>query len=196
MPEPALNQHTAPDAASASAVPVSVDAFLQDVERRALRMAWLATSDVDTAMDLLQDAMLAFYRHYAGRPAAQWAPLFYRTLHNRIIDHYRQQARWRRWLLPSGQGGQQADSTGDVIENTASNAPTPELSAGLDDFGQQLLQALQALPLRQRQVFLLREYEGLDVQATASALGIGGGSVKTHLHRAMQALRKSLEDYQ
>ena len=174
----------------------SVEDFLQAIERRALRMAWLATSDVDTAMDLLQDAMLAFYRHYSGRPAAQWAPLFYRTLNNRIIDHYRQQARWRRWLLPSGQGGQQADSTGDVIENTAADIPTPEMAAGLDDFGQHLQQALQALPHRQRQVFLLRVYEGLDVQATASALGIGGGSVKTHLHRAMQALRKSLEDYQ
>lgn len=173
----------------------SVDVFLQGIERRALRMAWLATSDLDIAMDLLQDAMLAFYRSYAERPATQWSPLFYRTLNNRIIDHYRQQARWRRWLLPSGQGGQPPNSTADVIDNVAGELPAADMQAHLDEFGLQLQQALQALPHRQRQVFLLRVYEGLDVHATAHSLGISGGSVKTHLHRAMQALRSSLEDY-
>ena len=195
MPEPALHPPSAPDAAIAPAVPESVDVFLQDVERRALRMAWLATSDLDVAMDLLQDAMLAFYRHYAERPPGQWAPLFYRTLNNRIIDYYRQQARWRRWLLPSGQGADDARTAADPIASAAGESLAPDMQAHLDDFGQQLQQALQSLPHRQRQVFLLRVYAGLDVQATASSLGIGDGSVKTHLHRAMQALRIRLEDY-
>jgi len=196
MPEPALHSSSAPDATIAPAVPVSVDAFLQDVERRALRMAWLATSDLDVAMDLLQDAMMAFYRHYAKRPPGQWAPLFYRTLNNRIIDHYRRQARWRRWLQPSGQVADAAQAEADPVPAAASNTLAPDMQAHLDDFGQKLQQALQALPHRQRQVFLLRVHEGLDVAATASSLGIGAGSVKTHLHRATQALRAKLEDYQ
>jgi len=191
----ALSDRPAPDAGLESAAPGTVDAFLQGVERRALRMAWLATSDLDIAMDLLQDAMLAFYRRYAERPSEQWAPLFYRTLNNRIIDHYRQQARWRRWLLPSGQGADDARTDADPIASAAGESLAPDMQAHLDDFGQQLQQALQCMPHRQRQVFLLRVYAGLDVAATASSLGIGAGSVKTHLHRAMQALRISLEDY-
>src|SRR3954468_14470387 len=76
----------------------ALDQFLKRVERRALRMAELATLNRDEALDLVQDAMFGFVRHYAAKPAADWAPLFYRVLDSRLHDwHRRRQARGR-WL--------------------------------------------------------------------------------------------------
>ncbi|MDW8479200.1 MAG: sigma-70 family RNA polymerase sigma factor [Xanthomonadales bacterium] len=73
--------------------------------------------------------------------------------------------------------------------------PSPEGSAAGAELAAHLARALAELPLRQRQVFLLRVWEGLDVAATARALGIGEGSIKTHLSRALARLRERLHEH-
>jgi len=172
----------------------TLDEFLKSVERRALRMAELASGSRDEALDLVQDAMFGFVRHYGGKPAADWAPLFYRVLDSRLNDwHRRRQVRGRwlaAWMRPAD------DDESDAIAQAPDvNDPGPLARLAGGEAAQALDAALAKLPLRQRQAFLLRVWEGFDVAATASAMRCSEGSVKTHLSRALAALRRELEDH-
>jgi len=172
----------------------TLDAFLASVERRALRMAELTTANRDEAMDLVQDAMFGFVRHYAAKPAQDWAPLFYRVLDSRMSDWHRRRQVRGRWFAAWTHAADDDASTG-TIETADSNDPGPLLCLAGTQAACALDTALQALPLRQRQAFLLRIWEGFDVTTTAAAMRCSEGSVKTHLSRALSALRRSLEDY-
>ncbi|BEH11280.1 RNA polymerase sigma factor [Geobacter sulfurreducens subsp. ethanolicus] len=168
--------------------------FLAGVERRAFRMARLATSDDDEALDVVQDAMLGFVRNYARKPEAEWPPLFHRTLQSRIVDWHRRSTlrnRFRAWFGRNDDedGGDPLDGIPDV------NSPDPARQLLDRDLGQAIEAALRKLPTRQRQAFLLRNWEGLDTAETAFAMGCSEGSVKTHLSRAVHALRGMLEEY-
>ncbi|MET0292516.1 MAG: RNA polymerase sigma factor [Steroidobacteraceae bacterium] len=164
--------------------------FLASVERRALRIAELATRDRDEALDLVQDAMLRLARRYAQRPPAEWPALFHRILTNRIRDW--QRARKLRARLFFWQRAEPDEP--DLLEN----APDPDAREGSDELQQQqtlqaLESALRRLPDRQREAFQLRVWEGLSVDETARAMSCSAGSVKTHLFRAMQTLRAEPE---
>jgi RNA polymerase sigma-70 factor (ECF subfamily) len=169
-----------------------LEPFLRGVERRALRMAEFATGDRDEALDLVQDAMLAFARNYGARPGAEWPPLFWRVVDSRLNDwHRRQRVRRSVWFR-----GAREDEHEDVLV-AAPDAREPGPLARLADgeAAEALDAALRQLPLRQRQAFLLRLWEGLDVAATATAMRCSEGSVKTHLSRALANLRRALEPH-
>lgn len=172
----------------------ALDRFLQSLERRALRMAELATGQREEALDLVQDAMFGFVRHYAGKPHAEWAPLFYRVLDNRINDWHRRRQVRLRWT--DAAAARAPENQSDRLAQVADPAdPGPLLRLAGTESAKALEAALRALPLRQRQAFLLRVWEGFDVAATAAAMRCSEGSVKTHLSRALQALRRGLEAY-
>lgn len=158
-------------------------------------MAWIATGDREEALDIVQDAMLRLVKGYVARPADEWGPLFQRILQSVIRDWYRRQRvrnRWRHWL---GRGDD-AEETGDPLETRIADArPGPDGEFTAQGAVAALDAALHALPLRQQQAFLLRQWEGLGVAETAAAMGCSEGSVKTHLSRAMHTLRDRLEDH-
>lgn len=168
-----------------------LDAFLRGVERRALRHVELAGFSRDDALDVLQECLLAFVRRYRERPVGEWPLLFWRVLDSKLVDAHRRRSlagRWFGWLgLGDDDGEDPIASLPDPAEpGPAARLGDREASAALD-------LALRSLPLRQRQAFLLRVWEGLDVAQTAAAMGVSEGSVKTHLFRALQSLRTRLE---
>ena len=168
--------------------------FLAEVEKRAFMMARFATSNADEALDLVQDAMFEFVKRYTDRPAAEWNVLFYRILQSRITDWYRRASvrnRFRHWFgVNDGNEGE------DPFLNIADpSAPDPAEMMSRRNTAEALEKAVRRLPLRQRQAFLLRAWEGLDVAQTATAMGCSEGSVKTHYSRAVHALRALLEEY-
>jgi RNA polymerase sigma-70 factor (ECF subfamily) len=174
----------------------SLESFLAAVERKAFRIAQIALRHEDDALDAVQDAMLRLVRNYARRPSEEWAPLFYRILENCVRDAQRRRTvrgrvlAWLPWT-----GGAADDDAADPLEQAPDPSPLPEARVQAGETLQALEAALEALPARQRQAFLLRNFEGLDVESTARAMGCSAGSVKTHYFRALQTLRAQLGEY-
>ncbi|HEY8052389.1 MAG: RNA polymerase sigma factor [Steroidobacterales bacterium] len=173
----------------------ALNQFLASVELKAFKIAQAGLRHEDDAHDAVQDAMLQLARAYANRPPEEWRPLFYRILENRIRDMQRRRTvRGRVIAWMPFRSGEEDDEELDPI----AQAPSPDLQPAqrleLDQAIGALEKALGDLPRRQRQAFLLRTLEGMDVAATALAMGCSQGSVKTHYFRAVQALRAQLGD--
>jgi RNA polymerase sigma-70 factor (ECF subfamily) len=170
-----------------------LDKFLSEIERRAFRMAQVALRDPDDAMDAVQDAMLKLARNYAARPSAEWRPLFYRILENAIRDLQRRRSVRKRFMVwlpgPKEDPDNEAQDPMDSVAD--GGTPVPERLMQ-DEAMQKLESSLRQLPARQREAFTLRNFEGLDVAQTASAMGCSQGSVKTHYSRAVHTLREQL----
>jgi len=170
-----------------------LDRFLAEVEIKAFRIAQIGLRNEQDALDAVQDAMLKLVRNYAQRPAQEWRPLFYRILENGIRDlqrHRTVRSRVMAWLPWNAET--------EDFEDPVKLAPDPAPGPVAQLQGQQAMALLDAalgeLPARQRQAFLLRSFEGLDVERTAQVMGCSEGSVKTHHFRAVQTLRARLGD--
>lgn len=171
-----------------------MDRFLASVERRAFVAARMAVGNDEDALDIVQDTMMKLAENYGAREPAEWPPLFQRILQSRIRDFYRRtkvRNRFRTWF---GFGNsEQADGPDplDEIRDPVAREPIEQL--GTKQELALIEQAIAELPERQQQAFVLRTWDGLDVEQTATAMGCSTGSVKTHYSRAMQALRKRVE---
>lgn len=174
----------------------ALNRFLASCEKRAYRLAVIATGQTEEALDIVQDAMFKLVKRYAQRDEQEWPALFHRILQTTIRDWYRRQKvrlRWRQFFYSSADD---EGDYGDPLENLAHpDHSGPDEQLRESHAMQQLDSALQALPLRQQQAFLLRQWEGLDIAQTAEAMGISQGSVKTHYSRAVHSLRDTLKDY-
>jgi RNA polymerase sigma-70 factor (ECF subfamily) len=173
----------------------ALDQFLASVEKRAFKIAQLGLRNDDDALDAVQDAMMKLAQSYGSRPEVEWRPLFYRLLSNRVRDMQRRRTvrgRIMAWL-PVG-GSEEVDEAFDPIAQAPSSDAGPAKRLELDEAIDVLEAAVAGLPPRQREAFLLRSLEGLDVSQTANAMGCSEGSVKTHYFRALEALRARLGD--
>ena len=169
--------------------------FLAEVERRALRIAEIAVRDRDEALDLVQDAMIKLVQSYSDRDSEEWPPLFYRILQNGVRDWHRRQAVRNRVMVWFGKA-KPGDNDYDVIAaapDPAGRSPDEQLENS--EAMQDMEIAVHELPTRQREAFMLRTFEGLDVAGTATAMGCSQGSVKTHYSRAVHALREKLGEH-
>jgi RNA polymerase sigma-70 factor (ECF subfamily) len=173
----------------------ALNQFLAGVELKAFKIAQAALRHEDDALDAVQDAMLQLARAYAHRPEGEWKPLFYRILENRIRDMQRRRTVRGRVMAWLPLRGEDDEDEPDPIAQAPSPDPQPTRRLELDQALTALEQALEGLPRRQRQAFLLRTLEGMDVAQTAVAMGCSQGSVKTHYFRALQALRAELGEF-
>ena len=173
--------------------------FLTSVERRAYKHAIYAVRDDHAALDIVQDAMIKLAEKYGDKPAEELPMLFQRILQNTIRDYYRRQKVRSAWIslfsgLQSRHDDEEFDPL-DVLEDSEnqSTPAAPEASLQQRQIIALIEDALGNLPARQREAFLLRYWEGLDTNETATAMGCTEGSVKTHCSRAVHALSVSLK---
>ena len=172
-----------------------ISAFLAAVERRAFKQAMFAVRDEHSALDIVQDAMLKLTEKYSAKPAAELPMLFQRILQNAIHDHFRRQkvrSTWTTLLSALGKGDEKDDAF-DPLETLPAKSDSNLNADPAQQFEQRQVMtmiehALERLPARQREAFLLRYWEELDVSETAAAMGCSEGSVKTHCSRAVHAL--------
>ena len=138
--------------------------------------------------------MLKLTERYCARPIAELPLLFQRILQNTIRDHFRRQKVRSIWTMPvSSLLGADSEEDADPLETleVADDSQFSEPPAQQLERSQVLAlieKALEKLPARQRQAFLLRYWEELDVTAAARIMGCSEGSVKTHCSRASHAL--------
>lgn len=170
-----------------------LDAFLRDVEARAFRMAMVTVRDRDEALDIVQDAMIRLVTRYSEKPSEEWRPLFYRILSNRVRDWHRRSAVRNRML--SFFGGQEGEGPDPIVSARSPRSANPAEQLSTGEAMAALEEALRQLPERQRQAFMLRNFEELDVAETARAMGCSDGSVKTHHSRAVAKLRELLGEH-
>jgi RNA polymerase sigma-70 factor (ECF subfamily) len=175
--------------------------FLKSVEKRAFKRTAFAVRDDDSALDIVQDAMIRLAEKYADRPAAELPLLFQRILSNATMDWFRRQ-KVRNAVVHNFSDFEGADEDGEfdileMLDGAGTGLGLGTESASETVSRDQVLQIIERevsdLPARQREAFLLRYWEELDVAETASVMGCSEGSVKTHCSRAVHALAKALK---
>jgi RNA polymerase sigma factor (sigma-70 family) len=174
--------------------------FLESVERRAFKQAAYAVRKDEAALDIVQDAMIKLAEKYGDKPLAELPMLFQRILQNTILDYFRREKVRNTWVSLFGGLGRR-DEDGEEFDILASyeaeeGTSAAESSADLAERAQTLRlieEEVQKLPARQREAFLMRYWQDMDVAETAEAMGCSEGSVKTHCSRATHTLQKALE---
>jgi RNA polymerase sigma-70 factor, ECF subfamily len=172
--------------------------FLKSVEKRAFKRTAYTVRNDDSALDIVQDAMIRLAEKYADRPAAELPLLFQRILSNATMDWFRRQ-KVRNAVMHNLSDFESSDDDGDfdLLEMLESAEGSVAQESAADSVARaQILLRIDAevaqLPTRQREAFLLRYWEELDVAETAAVMGCSEGSVKTHCSRAVHALAKAL----
>jgi RNA polymerase sigma-70 factor (ECF subfamily) len=180
------------------ASPRELSDFLAANERRVFKQAMFAVRNEESALDIVQDSMMKLAEKYGDRPPEEFPMLFQRILQNTIRDYYRRCKVRSLWTTLLSSFSPNDDEEHDPLEamEVESGSYTPNTPDG------HLLQAqvlgiiekeIKELPARQREAFLMRYWQDMDVAETASAMGCSEGSVKTHCSRATHTLATALK---
>ena len=173
--------------------------FLQSVEKRAFKRSLYHVRDDEAALDIVQDSMMKLAEHYGDNPAEELPMLFQRILSNTTLDWFRRN-KTRRALFSNFSDFESSNGEDDdfnLLESISLVQDSPDTLSEEAKFltnanFKEIEEEIEKLPMRQREAFLLRYWEELDVSETAAAMGCTEGSVKTHCSRAVHALMIAL----
>ena len=173
--------------------------FLKSVERRAFKRSVYHVREEESALDIVQDSMMKLAEHYGDKPAAELPLLFQRILANCTLDWFRRN-KTRKALFSHLSDFESDSGDGEFnlletleLQDESQQTESAEKTVSRQQILLEIEKEIQELPARQREAFLLRYWEEMDVAETAAAMGCSDGSVKTHCSRAVLALSKALK---
>lgn len=174
-----------------------LSAFLEGVEKRAFRQVMYTLRNEETALDVVQDAMLKLSVSYGDRPCTEFPMLFQRILRNATHDVLRRQKVRNKWVTLFSTLFKDADED-DPLDRLMADTSHTDVHTPHGDYERaSVMQAIEReiarLPQRQREAFIMRYWEEMDIAETAAAMGCSAGSVKTHCSRATQTLAAALK---
>ncbi|MEC5211508.1 RNA polymerase sigma-70 factor (ECF subfamily) [Polaromonas sp. CG_9.5] len=196
--EPRNNDNAGQPGITPLATEQELSDFLKSVEKRAFKRSIYHVRDEEAALDIVQDSMMKLAQHYGDKPAAELPMLFQRILSNTTLDWFRRR-KTRNALFSNMSDFASSGEDGDFdLLETLESLTNSEGTESAQDATEraEILHAIELqikeLPERQREAFLMRYWEEMDVAETAAAMGCSEGSVKTHCSRAVHALSKAL----
>lgn len=154
--------------------------------------------DEELALDAVQDAMLKLSEKYSDKPPAELPMLFQRILQNVIRDCFRRLKVRSMWTTLLSSFGGNEDDDSDPLETLEARDGSNLAASPQSQFEQSQVMGIiegeiARLPARQREAFLMRYWEEMDIAETAAAMGCSEGSVKTHCSRATHTLATALK---
>lgn len=172
-----------------------VDRYQEKAFALVLRMM---SGDREKAMEITQEAFLTALRKIKGfEGKSSFYTWFYRLLVNACLDALRRRQRWRRLFFrrrpaPDDRGGP-SDNLEDLPSPDFGSNPASALDAR--ELQRDVHKALDHLSDRQRAIFQLKVFEDMRISEIAQVMGLAEGTVKSHLFRATQVVRKQLADW-
>lgn len=171
--------------------------FLRASEKRAFKQVVFAVRDEDAALDIVQDAMIKLAQSYGDKPIEELPMLFTRIVQNCTTDWFRRQKVRNTWvsLFSSFKKSEDESEPEEYLETPDTQSFGQESSKQLEraELTDILEKEIEKLPKRQREAFLMRYWEELNITETAEIMGCSEGSVKTHCSRATQSLAAALK---
>jgi RNA polymerase sigma-70 factor, ECF subfamily len=150
------------------------------------RFAYRYVRAEETAQDLVHEGFLRLWRQREqvdlGGPAAR--SYLYTIVRYQALDHLRHRRVEERW--------RQEYAAPAVMEQSAVLAPDPDQELATREIAAAVRHAVDALPLRQRQVIHMRWHQQASYEQIAETLGISTKTVGIHIGRAIQRLRQVL----
>lgn len=167
------------------------DTLFTRYQKRTYRLVQRFVPNHEDALDITQDAFIRAYQGLSNfKSQCQFYSWLYRITVNLCIDFLRKKSRSEVMVYESE----------DSDELPMANFPdlrsvSPAKAAENKELRSQIRKAIRQLPPKQRQIFILRHWDGLSLKDIATVVGRSDGTVKAHLFHAHRNLRKHLQPY-
>lgn len=159
--------------------------------RPVFRLCVRITRDAGLAEDAVQEA---FYQAWRALPTFEQRSAFSSWLHriavNAALQVMRRNARHRHEVTTVDEEGES-----DLLVGMPADQPGPDAQAVASEMGERIGKHLDLLSSTERAAFVMRHYEGESLEAIGATLGMNTGQCKQAIFRAVNKLRRALEDW-